>query len=252
MVSPRKAYMVAGLFCVLAIALAILPQLLSSSTPSELWLHGLPITMAANSGQGEWIEVRLSLSSTYRPGHSYAVNGTGEYDNVELKCFIHVEFSNVENVVINYIKIKAVDGVDGSYYEYTLAGNVAVSSSPYDNTFTTGQMTIDAHLNDIQADPDPNQAEEIYHVKYYVAAQVSGSGAISGDTLTTTIDYEWFNTYDYGYLSSPSSDGFGWTSWAITLIPAASLTGLAILACLAFWWARRVMRVQRGGRGARA
>ena len=244
-----RTYVVAAIIAALALTLFTIPHTLPYERLDRFDLGTL--TARVGSGSGEWINVRLDLEGALTwTGHSFAVNGSGQYDYLELKCSIHVEFSNAEDVAIDYIKIKAVDHLDGSYHVYTLASNVAVSSSPYDNTFSTGQMSIDDHLvNDVQADED---AQGNYWVRYYITVQVSGTGTITGETLTATIGYKWFNTYAYQPLSSPPSGG-GPTAatWALTPT-AASLIGLAVLACLAFWWAKRVVRVKRGRRGARA
>ena len=247
-----RTYVAAAIIAALALTLFTIPHMLPYERLDSFDLGTL--TAHAGSGSGEWINVRLDLEGALTwTGHSYAVNGTGQYDYLTLKCSIHVEFSNAEDVVIDYIMIKAVDDIDGSYYVYTLASNVAVSSSPYDNTFSTGQLSINDHLMiDVQADPDPNSAEEVYRIKYYITVQVSGTGTITGEALTATIGYKWFNTYRYYPLNAPPSGGGpSAAAWALTPT-AASLIGLTVLACLAFWWAKRVVRVKRGRRGARA
>ena len=239
----HRTYVVAALIAALALTLFTIPHVL----PHKLLTDKLDLgTLTAHAGSGsEWINIRLDLESALTwSGHSYTVNGSGPYDYVQLKCSIHVEFDNVENVVIDFIGIKAVDHLDGSYHVYTLASNEPVSSSPYDGTFSTGQMSISVHFNDVEATPDDQDRRWI---RYYIAVRVSGTGAISGETLTAEIDYTWFNTYVYKYASGSSPPGGDKISSWVLAWPGASLAGLIILACLAFWWARRELR-----RGARA
>ena len=252
-----RTYVAAAIIAALALTLFTIPHMLPYERLDRFDLGTL--TARVGSGSGEWINVRLDLEGALTwTGHSYSVNGTGDYSYVELICIIHVEFTNVENVVIDYIKIKAVDDIDGSYHVYTLASNVAVSSSPYDSTFSTGMMSIDAHLDDVQADTDANGP---YRVKYYITVQVSGTGTITGEALTATISYRWFNTYEYAQQGGSSGyDPIGGGGSVATWVPtptAASLIGLTVLACLALWWAKRVVRVKngrrrKGRRGARA
>jgi len=117
----------------------------------------------------------------------------------------------------------------------------AMSSSPYDNTFSTCQMSVDDHLVfNVQADED---AQGNYWVRYYITVQVSGTGTITGDP----------HGHDRLQVVHTPPSGGGPTAATWTLTPtAASLIGLAVLACLALWWAKRVVRVKRGRRGAGA
>ena len=245
----RRTWVVAALIAALALTLFAVPYLLGSeiieTTFGTLYAN-------ARGNTGEWISVKLDLGGALRTGHSWTVNGSGSYLYLVLKCSIHVEFTNVENVVLEYVKIKAVDYVDGSYYVYVLTNNKAITSSPYDNTFSTGQIAIETHLSDhVQAD---QYDTDKYLVRYFVTVKVQGTGTISGETLTAEIPWKWFVSYRYscapsdgGHSPYPGEgDGGGGTiSWV--LIPAASMIGLAALTFLAFWWARRELR-----RGARA
>ena len=117
----QRTYVVAALIAALALTLFTIPYVLRKETITTTATFSI-LSGGAQSAAGEWINVRLDLEGALTwTGHSFAVNGSGQYDYLELKCSIHVEFSNAEDVAIDYIMIKAVDHLDGSYYEYTLA-----------------------------------------------------------------------------------------------------------------------------------
>jgi len=250
-----RPWVVAALIVALALTLFAIPYITQEKVVRE-YIVLKTLDMRVYNILGELMDIKLDIGGELAwSGHSYYVNGSGPYENLEFKCSIHVEFSNVENVKISYIKIRAVCRQSLNYHEYTLAENVAVSSSPYDNTFSTGTMAISTHLNDIPAQADSSGN---YHIEYYIAVKVTGTGAMSGKTLTAEINYAYFNTYEYSAAGGAGGDGGGggggikpppgvfpisWAEIPLTI----SITGLVALTCFAFWWARRVIR-----RGARA
>ena len=241
-----RAWIVAVIIAVLALALFIMPFLAPALAPSGQLEQSLAkLSLTSNGGlAGEWISVELNLTGIMAPGSSYSVNGSGSYEKMDLKCQVEVVYQNAENVVINYVRIMAEDYLDKSYYTYTLASNIPVDDPVYDNLFYVS-TSISTHLEDVSADPDP---DGYYWVTYWVSVKVSGVGSYSGDPLVAFINYTWFNTYYYREvtLNGGPPGSLSWVLWG------TSTTGLVVLAALAFWWARRAMRIRRGRRGARA
>jgi len=236
-----RAWVVAAIIAVLALALFIMPFLAPLAPSGQLEQSLAKLSLTSDGGvAGERISVELDLTGTFVPGHSYAVNGSGHYENLELACTLAVEYENAEDVVINYVRIRAEDCLDGSYYTYPLASSVAVNTNPYQDEFSITKSISDHLFLDVSADED---ADGYYWVRYFIAVKVSGTGSYSGDPLVVVIDYTWFNTYYYCYI--PPGGGLdGSISWVVW---GTSTAGLIVLAVLAFWWARRVIR-----RGARA
>ena len=187
--------------------------------------YGESLEISLNTGT----ETSASWQASYTGSSSqnvYTVNGTyKEQEQVTLSYSLTVTYSNVENIQITNLYIKAVDAADQSSYTYTLASNKALSgASPISDSGSTTRSITD-HLTDCQASTTSAT------IKYYIYCQVQGTGSISGQTLTATISETWFATLDYQQSSesaeasvTPSVTVASW--WELATTPE----GLAIIA----------------------
>jgi hypothetical protein len=200
-------------------------------------------TAKAETPYGESLEIKLGsgaqTSASWLAAEStssqnvWTVNGTYKSQaQVTLGYSLSVTYSNVNNIKIVNLYIKAVDAADSSSYTYTLASNKALSgSSPISDSGSTTK-TISQHLTDCQASTSSAQ------IKYYIYCQVQGTGAISGQTLTATISETWFCTLNYQQSTesasasvTPTVSVASW--WGFASSPEGlAIIGMAVLVVL--------------------
>jgi len=160
--------------------------------------YGESLEIKLGSGaqtSASWLAAEASSSQNV-----WTVNGTYKSQaQVTLGYNLQVSYSNVNNIKIVLLYIKAVDSADNSNYQYTLANNKALSgSSPISDSGSTTK-TISQHLSDCQASTTSAQ------IKYYIYCQVQATGTISGQTLTATISETWFATLNYQQSTESAS-----------------------------------------------
>jgi len=159
---------------------------------------------SAETPYGERLEIRLNTgtetsgSASWLASYSdsasqqvYTVDGTyADQEQVTLSYSLTVTYSNVNNIKAT-VKIKAVDQADSSYHEYALASNKALSgASPISDSGSTTRSIVD-HLTDCDASTSSAT------IKYHIYCKVTGTGAISGETLTAEIPYTEFCSHSY-------------------------------------------------------
>jgi len=191
----------------------------------------------AETPYGESLEIKLSAGgettgcwrASYTDSSSqnvYTVDGVYKsQEQVALSYSLTVTYSNVENIQVVELYIKAVDTADQSSYKYTLASAKALSgTSPISDSGSTTRSITD-HLNDIQGSTTDCT------VDYYIYCKVQGTGTVSGQTLTAEITETKFATLHYVQETesaeasvTPSVSVASWWEFA------ASPEGLAIIA----------------------
>jgi len=176
----------------------------SDSTPYGESLEIKIGSGSSTSGQASVINVAFPASwlASYTDSSSqnvYTVDGVYKsQEQVTLSYSLTVTYANVENIEAT-VKIKAIDAADSSFYEYTLANGKALSgASPISDN---GQVvkSITEHLTDIDASTSGAT------VQYQIYAQVTGTGAVSGETLTAEVPYTQFGELVYQQSSESSS-----------------------------------------------
>ncbi len=152
-------------------------------------------TGTQTSGSASW----LASYSDSASQNVYTVDGTyASQEQVTLSYSLTVTYSNVQNIQAT-VKIKAVDDSDSSYYEYVLANNKALSgSSPISDSGST-TVSITQHLTDCDASTSSAT------IKYHIYCRVTGTGSISGQTLTAEIPYTQFCSHSYQQSSESAS-----------------------------------------------
>jgi len=158
----------------------------------------------AETPYGEKLEIKLNTGTqtsgsaswlaSYQDSASqqvYTVDGTYKsQEQVTLSYSLTVTYSNVNNIQAT-VKIKAVDDSDSSYYEYTLANAKALSGTSPISDSGSVQRSITQHLTDCDASTSSAT------IKYHIYCQVTGTGSISGQTLTATVPYTQFASHSY-------------------------------------------------------
>ena len=215
-------------------------------------------TARAETPYGESLEIRLGsgaqTSASWLAAEAstsqnvWTVNGTYKSQaQVTLGYSITITYSNVNNIKIVLLYIKAVDAADNSNYQYTLASNKALSgSSPITDSGSTTK-TISQHLTDCQASTSSAQ------IKYYIYCQVQATGTISGQTLTATVSETWFATLNYQQSTesasasvTPTVSVASW--WGLAASPEGlAVIGMAVLVVLV----AVCYKPKRRGRGRR-
>jgi len=158
----------------------------------------------------------------------YTVDGTYvSQEQVTLGYSASVSYSNVENIKIT-VKIKAIDSSDSSYHEYVLANAKSLSgSSPISDSGST-QTSISQHLTDCDASTSDAT------INYQVYACVTGTGMVSGATLTAEIPYTQFASKHYVRQTEGASADVNPTvsvaSWTETLQQPEMLVIVALAA----------------------
>ncbi|MFZ7138681.1 MAG: hypothetical protein ACOWW1_09735 [archaeon] len=187
------------------------------STASNINLNGIQATDtqegSASTPYGESLDISLTTGAETNTGASwlasysdsdsqnvYTVNGTYKsQEQVTLGYSLSVSYSNVENIQINNLYIKAVDTSDSSEYSYNLATSKSLSgTSPIGDSDST-TATISQHLASIGASSTGAT------VDYYIYAQVRATGTISGLTLTAEVTETEFATLVYSQESETTS-----------------------------------------------
>ena len=138
----------------------------------------------------------------------YTVNGTwASQSKIQFQVQVQVTGTNIQNIKVNYLKVKGVDNADNSYHEYSAAsygysfpdqiGTSPPASKTY--TFPSSAIAISTHLTDCGASTSSAT------IKYYITIEVQSTGTKSGQTLTVTISYTWFTTNNYQQETESSS-----------------------------------------------
>ncbi|MFH2111756.1 MAG: hypothetical protein ABIJ47_10920 [Candidatus Bathyarchaeota archaeon] len=164
----------------------------------------------------------------------YAVNATYKSQEVVTMSYsLSVTYSNV-NTIAATVKVKAIDKADASMHEYTIANAKSISgASPIADNGNT-QPTITQHLTDITASATSAS------VKYQIYCLVTGTGTVSGDTLTATVEYTDFGCLSYVRSTeasnaevTPTVSVASWVDDALGLPNGSALTIVAIVAIVA-------------------
>jgi len=169
-----------------------------------LYQWGEQLTGHAETPFGESIDINLDVGgetsgttswlTSYQDSTSqnvYTVDGT--YVSQELVTLAYsasVTYANVENLKIT-VKIKAIDQSDSSSYEYILANAKSLSGASPISDSDSIQKSITQHLTDCEASTTDAT------INYEVYAQVTGTGTVSGQSLTATIPYTQFASKHY-------------------------------------------------------
>ena len=144
-------------------------------------------TGTQTSGSASWL---ASYSDTASQ-NVYEVDGSYKsQEQVTLSYSLTVSYSNVQNIQAT-VKIKAVDSSDSSSHEYVLANAKALSgTSPISDSGSVQRSIVD-HLTDCDASTTDAT------VNYEIYCKVTGTGSISGQTLTAEIPYTQFCSHHY-------------------------------------------------------
>jgi len=192
-------------------------------------------TGTETSGSASWL---ASYSDTASQ-NVYTVDGTYvDQEQVTLSYSLSVSYSNVENIQAT-VKIKAVDSADSSYYEYVLANAKSLSgTSPISDSGST-TCSIVSHLTDCDASTTSAT------INYEIYCKVTGTGSISGQTLTAEVPYTQFASHSYQRSTeeatatvTPSISVQSWYD-IVNSPEAAAIAVTALLVIAAFAAARR-------------
>jgi len=172
----------------------------STSEASDSTPYGESLEISLNSGAQT--STGASWTASYSDSSSqdiFTVNGTyKEQEQVTLGYSLSVTYANVESIKITSLYIKAVDNADSSEYTYTLADNKALSGASPISDSDSVVKSISQHLSDVGASSSST-------IKYYIYAQVQGTGTVSGATLTATIPETQFTTLVYSQQSESAN-----------------------------------------------
>ena len=241
----EREIILAGAIIIICLAAAIGAYLyFKGQQPITYQFGGNEYSQSAETPYGESLEINLraggeTSSSSWLASYSdstsqqvYTVNGTYKsQEQVTLGYSLSISYSNVNNIQVT-VKIKSVDTADNSYHEYVLANAKSVSgSSPISDSGSTSRSIYD-HLSDTGASTTDAT------LTYYVYCKVTGTGTISGSTLTAEIPYTKFTALDYTrHTESASADvnpTVSVASWTETLQQPEMLViiALAVLALI--------------------
>ena len=196
----------------------------SAETPFGESIHINLGTSAQTSGSASWLAATAQVSQNV-----WTVNGTYKSQaQVTLGYSLQVSYTNVQNIQIVSLYIKALDAADNSNYQYVLASSKSLSGpSPISDSGSTTK-TISQHLSDCQASTSSAQ------IKYYIYCKVQGQGTISGQTLVAEITETWFCTLDYQQSTessqatvTPSVTVASWTDATAAVPLISGCLGLA-------------------------
>jgi len=141
----------------------------------------------ANPKLASWL---ASYSDT-ETQNVYDVNGTYKsQEQVTLEYTLSITHSNVQSITAT-VKIKAIDTLDSSQYEYTLANTKSLTGTSPISDSDTITLSINQHLTDTTASTTSGT------INYEIYCQVTATGIVSGETLTATINYTKFGTLEY-------------------------------------------------------
>lgn len=156
------------------------------------------------SGAASLVEVTMPSSwlASYSDDDSqnvYQVNTTYKSQElVTMSYTLAVTYANV-NTIAATVKIKAIDALDQSMYEYTIANAKSLSGASPINDNGNVQKAIATHLTEITASVTSAT------VKYQIYCQVTAVGTVSGETLTATVAYTQFGKLVYLRTSESSA-----------------------------------------------
>ena len=222
-----------------------------STTASDETPYGEKIeihldTGTETQGQASWM---ASYSETASQ-NVYTVDGTyADQEQVTLSYSLTVTYSNVENIKAT-VKIKAVDDSDSSYYEYVLASAKSLTgTSPISDSGSTTRSIVD-HLTDCDASTSSAT------IKYHIYCKVTGTGSISGETLTAEIPYTQFCSHSYQQSTesataevTPTVSVASWLDALNSPEGAAVVVSVVLLILIVFVAVRKPKRRSSGGRG---
>ena len=179
-------------------------------------------TGAQTSAGASWLAATASANQNV-----WTVNGTYKsQEQVTLGYSLQVSYTNVQNIQIVSLYIKALDAADNSNYQYVLASSKSLSGSSPISDSGSITKTISQHLSDCQASTSSAQ------IKYYICCKVQGQGTISGQTLVAEITETWFCTLDYQQSTESSqatvTPSVTVASWEVD----AATLGLGIIGAL--------------------
>ena len=258
MTRTEREIILAGTIIIICLAGAIGAYLYFKGQQPITHRFGGEYSQSAETPYGENLEINLNVGgetsseSSWLASYSdsasqqvYTVDGTyASQEQVTLGYSASISYSNVENIKIT-VKIKAIDSDDSSYYEYVLANAKSLSgSSPISDSGST-QASISQHLSDCDASTSD---ATIY---YQVYAKVTGTGTISGATLTAEIPYTQFASKHYVQSTESTSADVSPTvsvaSWTETLQQPEMLViiALAVLALIIAVAPRKAVRRRR-------
>jgi len=181
----------------------------ATNTASDSTPYGESIDIKIGSGsqttgQASLITVALPASwlASYSDSSSqnvYTVDGVYKsQEQVTLSYSLTVTYANVNNLAAT-VKIRAIDTADSSSYDYILANSKALTGASPVTDSGQVQKSINQHLTDIQASTSGATVE------YQIYAQVTGTGTVSGETLTATVPFTQFGQLTYSQSSESSS-----------------------------------------------
>jgi len=159
----------------------------------------------ADEPRGEELRVRLE-TSTGRPTllerllrqaknwvTAYIVDGA-ERTNAETGVIVSVTGTNVAATAhVDYYIEGRETGGGGTPYRF-LEGNGTAVTVGGDALDVSNQTTIESHLEAMGL-----STTQSWTIDYYVYVTARATGAVSGETLTTEIQYTKFDTVNYGY-----------------------------------------------------
>ena len=254
----EREIILAGTIIIICLAAAIGAYLYFKGQQPITHEFGSEYSQTAETPYGESLEINLNVGgetsskSSWLASYSdsasqqvYTVDGTYvSQEQVTLGYSASISYTNVNNIKIT-VKIKAIDSADSSYYEYVLANAKSLSgSSPISDSGST-QASISQHLSDCDASTSD---ATIY---YQVYAKVTGTGTISGATLTAEIPYTQFASKHYVQSTESTSADVSPTvsvaSWTETLQQPEMLViiALAVLALIIAVAPRKAVRRRR-------
>lgn len=164
----------------------------------------------------------------------YSVNSTYKsQEQVTLEYSLSVTYNQVSSIQAT-VQIKAIDDADSSEHIYTLANSKSLSGgSPISDSGSTAP-SISAHLSDIVASSTDAT------IRYQIYCQVTGTGDVSGESLTATVPYTNFGCLHYEQTSesseanvTPSVSVASMVDDALGLPPGSSMAICAVMAWLA-------------------
>ena len=132
---------------------------------------------------------------------SYAVGGV-EKTNAQTGITISITGSNVASTASVDYYIEGVPQSGGSSYRFLEGNSTSVTVSGADLDLTN-ETSIETHLSAMGLSTDTSHT-----IDYYVYVKAEATGAISGDTLTSEITRQKFDTVTYQYGSEVTVDTY--------------------------------------------
>ena len=152
---------------------------------------------SSTSGSASILPMKASYSDSDSQ-NVYDVNGTYKsQEQVTLSYDLDVTYASVTDITAT-VKIKAIDNLDASFYEYTLANAKSISGASPISDDGEVVKSIATHLGEITASVTSAT------VVYQIYCQVTATGSVSGETLTATVSYTKFGALEYTRTSESS------------------------------------------------